>query len=152
METNISKKLISLIHKTYESLKQYDDKAVSFNPAPGKWSVKEIIGHLLDSAVNNHHKFIRAQQEDVFVFPDYEQAFWVAAQPYNKSDWLLLLELWKNYNIHLSTVIDNIPQDQLNTECRIGNNEPVTLEFLCEDYVDHINHHLKQIYNILETI
>lgn len=151
METQVARKLIPLIHDTFESLKNYDESAVSRNPAPGKWSVKEIIGHLIDSAVNNHHRFIRAQREDVFVFPNYEQAFWVDAQPYNASDWKFLLELWKNYNLHLSAVMVNIPQDQLNTECRIGNYEPVTLRFLCDDYVDHIKHHLKQIYNILET-
>ena len=150
MNSDISNGLRSVIGETYESLKKYDDKTMSFNPAPGKWSVKEIIGHLIDSAANNHHRFIRARQEEIFVFPNYEQAFWVNAQHYNKSDWPFLLELWKNYNMHLATVIDTIPQDQQQTECRIGNYEPVTLEFLCEDYVDHIKHHLKQIYNILD--
>ncbi|MCH8286843.1 DinB family protein [candidate division KSB1 bacterium] len=82
METQVAKKLIPLIHDTFESLKNYDESAVSRNPAPGKWSVKEIIGHLIDSAVNNHHRFIRAQREDVFVFPNYEQAFWVDLSPH----------------------------------------------------------------------
>jgi hypothetical protein len=115
--------------------------------APGKWSGKEIIGHLLDSAVNNHHRFVRAPQTGgaELVFPRYEQDAWVAQQDYQSADWLQLVELWRAYNHHVAHVIRRIPPHALSTVCRIGPNEPVTLGFLVEDYLAHLKHHLRQV-------
>ena len=73
-----------------------DDEAASTSPAPGKWSPKEVIGHLIDSAANNHGRFILAQQTDDMVFPTYDQEFWVAAQHYNERAWPELVSLWRN--------------------------------------------------------
>jgi hypothetical protein len=115
--------------------------------APGKWSGKEIVGHLLDSAVNNHHRFVRAPLTGgaELVFPRYEQDAWVAQQDHQSADWPRLVELWRAYNHHLAHVIRRIPPEALETVCRIGDNEPVSLGFLVEDYLAHLKHHLRQV-------
>lgn len=126
-------------------------------PAPGKWSAKEIVGHLVDSAANNHQRFVRAQFQDNLVFPGYAQEEWVAAQHYSEASWPLLVELWKLYNLHLLHLISHIPADKLtrlrheHSLHRIGwqvvdEHEPTTLEYLIRDYIGHLKHHLRQIF------
>ena len=112
--------------------------------APGKWSRKEIIGHLIDSASNNHQRFIRAQQVSTLSFPPYEQNHWSASQHCNERPWADLLNLWHAYNAHLAHVIEHIPDAHLSVPCVIESNAPVTLEFLVTDYVVHLRHHLGQ--------
>lgn len=110
---------------------------------PGKWSKKQELGHLLDSAVNNHHRFIRAQETEHLVFPTYNQEVWVTLQGYQTSDWAELLELWRLYNRHLAQVIGRIPEEKLGHMCTVGPNEPVSLAFRIEDYLAHLKHHLR---------
>jgi len=110
-----------------------------------KWSRKEILGHLIDSAANNHQRFVRAQMTDRLVLPGYEQDVWVTLQQYKSRAWQDLLALWEQYNRHLAHVMDVIPHGRLGTPCVIGNQEAVTLEFIMNDYVRHLRHHLDQI-------
>jgi len=74
-------------------------------PGAGKWSKKEILGHLIDSAANNHQRFIRAQAEPQSSFPGYAQEFWGSTQQYQLESWEAMIELWKSYNIHLLHVV-----------------------------------------------
>lgn len=113
--------------------------------APDKWSKKEVIGHLVDSAANNHQRFVRAQHSAEIRLGGYEQVRWVQSQAYQKEPWGNLVELWKSYNNHLAHVIAHIPADRLATTCFIGESDPVTLEFLVRDYLRHVKHHLWQI-------
>ena len=121
------------------------------------WSPIEILGHLIDSAANNHQRFVRAQFTDDLVFPGYEQEQWVSAQKYNEASWPALIELWRAYNLHLLHVVSVIPQ-QLLTQPRknhsldriafntVDQSTPATLEYLIRDYLDHLQHHLDQIW------
>lgn len=111
-----------------------------------KWSPKELLGHLIDSASNNHQRFLRAQLVDKLVSPGYEQDAWVTVQKYQHRSWQDLLAFWEHYNRHLAHVIDAVPQGRLQTQCLIGENAPVTLDYLMTDYVRHLRHHLEQIF------
>lgn len=137
--------LIHIVESTAERLRKIDENMARLKPNPAKWSIQEILGHLVDSATNNHQRFVRAQEVDVLAFPKYEQDHWVRVQGYNESSWSDLIELWRLYNLHLSQVIARLPEEKLAMECKIGPNEPVSLEYLVKDYVVHLKHHLKQI-------
>jgi hypothetical protein len=124
--------------------------------APGKWSPQEIIGHLVDSASNNHGRFVRAQLTDDLTFPGYDQEAWVRMQAYAESDWLALVALWRAYNLHIAHIIERIPSEAA-TRQRTRHNfdeiawktvpksETATLEYFVRDYVGHLKHHLAQI-------
>jgi hypothetical protein len=124
--------------------------------AEGKWSAKETIGHLIDSASNNHQRFVRAQFKDDLVFEGYAQEDWVRAQSYNEEPWPLLVGLWRHYNLHLAHVMRHAPENTrtLRRErhnlheigwAEVSQSEPSTLEHLMLDYVGHLKNHLRQI-------
>jgi hypothetical protein len=120
------------------------------------WSAKQIMGHLIDSAANNHARFVLAQLKDDLVFPGYEQDGWVQVQHYQQASWLQLVELWRAYNLHLLHVMSHASPEKMNNLCTqhslqtiafetVSEAEPVTLEYLMQDYVVHLKHHLSQI-------
>ena len=115
------------------------------NRTPDVWSVKEIVGHLIDSAANNHQRFVRAQHVPRFEFPGYEQNLWMRSQDYQSCSWRELVDFWVLYNRHLAHVVRRVPAAALDIPCRIGEDESVTLGFLIEDYVRHLRHPLSQI-------
>lgn len=112
---------------------------------PGTWSRKDILGHLIDSALNNHQRFVRASLTGELTFPSYDGDAWVAAQAYRDRPWLALINLWAHLNAHLAHVVARIPGERLAAPCRIGAGEDVTLEFLVRDYLEHLRHHLAQV-------
>jgi DinB superfamily len=124
---------------------------------PEKWTPREIIGHLIDSAANNHHRFVRAQFTDDLVFSGYEQDNWVSVQRYNEESWTDLVQLWALYNLHLLHLVSVIPKNVLTLSRPRHNlnelawkavdpNKPTTLEYFVRDYVGHMRHHLDQIF------
>ena len=129
-------------------------------PAPGKWSPREVIGHLIDSAAHNHQRFVQAQSTEHLEFAGYEQASSVDLQGYNEESWEQLIQLWKLYNLHLLHLIARISPEQL-TRPRHKHNlhqiawqpvradQPATLEYFIRDYLGHLKHHLRQISGIL---
>ena len=128
-------------------------------PAPGKWSPKEILGHLIDSASNNHGRFVRAQFEDDLVFPEYEQDAWVETQRYRTAPWRDLVELWRLLNLHIARVIEALPASVRERPRKRHNFDrtawrpvpretPTTLEYFLHDYVGHMRHHLGQIRGV----
>lgn len=129
-------------------------------PAAGKWSPREVIGHLIDSASNNHQRFVRAQFTDDLEFNGYEQAEWVSVQGYREESWEQLVQLWKLYNLHLLHLVSRIPDELLTKQRRRHNlhqlawqsvpvEQPATLEYFIRDYVGHLKHHLRQISGIM---
>jgi hypothetical protein len=145
MAPNVAGELLSVVEAASESLGKIRDPDASLRSAPGSWSRKEILGHLLDSAMNNHHRFVRAQEVKELTFPHYEQEHWVGSQGYGERPWLELVDLWRLYNRHLAHVISLIPEEKLAVMCVIGLDEPVSLGYLIEDYVVHLRHHLQEL-------
>lgn len=134
-----------IIDKVPNILTQISEEKMSEKPSPNKWSRKEIIGHLVDSATNNHQRFIRGQFEDV---PEisYDQNKWNEYSFYQQIDSKQIISFWTIYNKQLIEIIKRIPIENLRREIKIGENL-LTIEFLIVDYVEHLEHHLKQIIN-----
>jgi len=142
---NSLKEFESLVSMALPLLHSISESESSTRPAPDKWSKKEILGHLIDSASNNHQRFVRAQLSSEIRLPEYEQDRWVRAQSYQTESWENIVELWKTFNLHLLHVVVKIPVDKIDSLCFIGEDEPVTLELLFSGYVKHMKHHLQQI-------
>jgi hypothetical protein len=115
------------------------------SPAPGKWSKKEILGHLIDSASNNHQRFVRALLSEEPVFPGYAQNDWVRGQGYADEEWQGIVDLWSALNRHIAHLVARIPPAKMQTQCRVGDSAPMTLEALITDYILHMTHHLEQL-------
>lgn len=112
---------------------------------PGKWRRVQMLGHLVDSASNNHQRFVRAILQSSLEFPAYDSDGFVEVQSYESFPAATLLDLWASYNALIAHLIDRIPVQSLQVTCQIGTDAPVSLEFLANDYVRHLRHHLKQI-------
>jgi hypothetical protein len=123
----------------------------------GEWSSKQVLGHLIDSAANNHQRFVRGQFTDHLEFSGYDQEQWVDSQKYNDQSWTNLIELWRAYNLHLLHIVSAIPENVLTAQRNkhtldqiafktVARDTPATLEYLIRDYLDHLKHHLDQIW------
>lgn len=118
---------------------------ISNRSAPNKWSKKEILGHLCDSAINNLGRFLQVQyEEQPYVIQPYNQVQWVILQNYQERPLQDIVTLFQTLNNQIVHVLQNIPSEKLSYICDIGNNEEKTLEWLIQDYLEHMEHH---IYN-----
>ena len=137
-------------------LRAISDADAAVRPAPGKWSPKQIIGHLIDSASNNHQRFVRAAFQDDLVFPGYAQEEWVVLQRYHHAAWDEILTFWLSFNQHIATVMAAVPAEvRLRVRARhnldeIATHAPATaaqatLDYFMSDYVDHLVMHVGQI-------
>ncbi len=144
MPTNIeiASEIEILIESWRMQLLELDQMKAHSKPNANRWSISEVIGHLVDSACNNHQRFVRAQYCSDFVFPKYEQNEWVSAGNYQGSDWESLIELWYHYNRLIVRIIRNMHVSILPIPCTITPYETCTLGFLVKDYLDHMKHHL----------
>jgi len=111
----------------------------------GGWTRKQIVGHLLDSAANNRQRFVRAATDGRFAGPNYAQDAWVAAHGYAGQSWETLLRWWNVEHEILAAAVDNIPEERLDASCAIGDDAPVSLRFLIEDYLRHQRWHFAQL-------
>ena len=120
------------------------------------WSSKQILGHLIDSAANNHARFVLGQLKDDLLFPGYDQDGWVKTNHYQEAGWPQLVDLWRSYNLHLVHLMAHADKNKMSTPCTlhtlqeiafkaVPQSEAVTLEYLMQDYVAHLKHHLNQI-------
>lgn len=121
-----------------------DEDVFSAKPSADKWSQKQIIGHLIDSATNNHQRFVRVQFEDAPTIV-YDQNKWNTYNYYEEMPGSQIIAFWEAYNRQLLELIQHIPSQLLQSECTVGNGERVTLAFLINDYVTHLEHHLRQV-------
>ena len=122
-----------------------DNDRVESKPTPSAWSPKEELGHLLDSAANNHQRIVRTQLQDNPAMPGYEQNRWVAIHAYQRREWKELIEVWQALNRQLLAAAEAVPDSAWSRTLTVAGSEPLTLQFVFEDYVVHMLHHLKHI-------
>lgn len=142
---DLSERLSNIVAETEPRLRGVSNQDFSQPRSPGGWSRKQVLGHLIDSASNNHQRFVRALLQPSLEFPGYDQNGNVRVQAIQDADWDLLVSLWASYNRFIAHVLEQIPESKLQTACRIGDDEAVALDFLARDYVRHMVHHLEQI-------
>ena len=114
-------------------------------PAAGKWSPNQELGHLLDSAANNHQRIVRGQMEDGLAMPGYQQESWVKVHGYQDRDWRELIGVWEALNRQLLAAARSVPPSAWAHACTVGDSGPLTLEFVFTDYLSHMLHHLQHI-------
>jgi hypothetical protein len=151
--------LRSAIDEATPLLEAISEAASREKPGPRKWCPREVLGHLIDSASNNHGRFLRALEQDSLDFPGYDQDAWVEAQRYRDTPWMDLISLWRGFNLHIARVMEAAPageRERLRTEHNLDRiawktvprNTPTTLDYLMEDYVAHLKHHLNQVVRL----
>ena len=155
----LNDKLSLIIETVQEKLNKINPLDSLKKPAPDKWSSNEILGHLIDSAVNNSRRFVLAQIQDNLIFDGYEHEEWVKCQNYQKRDWIELINTWEILNFHIMKIIETIPEELMKLQTKKHNFydiawEPVdkgknsSLEYFINDYIGHMNHHLIQIFRL----
>ena len=144
MITHSLSRLTFLLDTIPAQLRRIAPVVFSATSDPRRWSKQEILGHLIDSATNNHHRLVRAQFEQVPVIT-YNQDEWVRCHQYREMNAGALIDLWAAYNMHLLALASCLSGEALARKCGTGGPEPVTLAFLVDDYVRHMEHHLAQI-------
>jgi hypothetical protein len=139
------KQLSVLIHDVPPMLSKLPQSQVEFKPSPIKWSPKEELGHLLDSAANNHQRIVRTQLEAEPKMPGYDGTAWVELHRYQHREWREMIELWQALNRQLLTAAEAVPESAWSRTCTIADSKPLTLKFVFEDYIRHMVHHLQHI-------
>lgn len=141
---NVADELESLLTNT-ERFRQIDEQKAAAKPAPDKWSMKEILGHLIDSAANNHQRFVRMQFTKRLDLVGYDGDEWVRLQRYQDRPWREIVDLWQMYNRHLVWLIRNVDSAAFKNLWRAPEGNDVDLEFVMRDYLVHMRHHLEAI-------
>jgi hypothetical protein len=140
---------ITLLGKALEQvpdrLATISEQQAERRTAQSKWSPKEELGHLLDSAANNHQRIVRAVLQDQPAMPGYEQRAWVDMHAYRQREWRDLIELWTALNRQLLAAAKGVPADAWPRMLTVAGSEPVTLQFVFDDYLNHMFHHLDHI-------
>ena len=115
-------------------------------------TIKQILGHLIDSAANNHQRMIRLQYIDKLEFPDYQQDndLWISLQDYENADWFTLIQLWKYYNLHMIQVIKSVDMSKLDNSWQSFDGTTVTLRQMIEGYLGHIELHFNEIQELID--
>jgi len=142
----LADELRDLIEQGQRQLADVTAAQASLRPGPGKWSLQQIVGHLIDSANNNLQRLIRLQLEAELVFPGYRQDDWVRLQCYDRMAWADVVGLWVALNRQLAHAIEHADRSCMGNVW-LYEGERLTLGFILTDYMRHLRHHLRQMPN-----
>jgi hypothetical protein len=146
MVHDLSPPLVSLIQREVQVLRALPETESEIRPGgETSWSPREELGHLIDSAANNHIRFTRSLIEPEFRGPSYAQNDWVRTHRYQEMPWLTIVEFWFHYNSFIASLLKTVPEEKLLTPCFVGSGAGVSLQFLVEDYVLHMQHHIDHL-------
>ena len=145
-----------IIRHTAETMTLISSQDFNHKDHPHKWSKKELLGHLIDSAYNNHQRFLRATTQADFIFQGYDQDQWVLQNNYQNRPKEEVINTWVTVNQHLSILLEGLPKELLTRETtqhnfhkicmnRLEEGEKSSLPYLIWDYLFHLEHHLVQI-------
>lgn len=140
---NVTQELKAILAAFEKKMDAISDEDFLAKPHRDKWSKQEVLGHLIDSAQNNLRRFICSQYEVNAPLITYQQDFWVVANAYQQAPREDLMALWRLLNLRICTVLENMPAENYSKISNTGSLR--TLEWLAEDYVKHMKHHLNQI-------
>jgi len=149
MPTPLARQFRTEVDAVYAALLSLPPEITDTPWRAGGWTPKQIVGHMLDSAANNRQRFVRAAAHGSFAGANYEQEAWVAAHGYALQPWATLLRWWLVEHEILAAVVDRIPAEQLEASCAVGDDAPVSLRFLIEDYFPHQRWHLAQLASVV---
>jgi len=156
---NFIKEFVSVVYDSTDKLKNIQGDKNIFKTSPNAWSSKEILGHLIDSSINNIKRIVVGQTQGNLIFDGYNQNEWVELQNYQNRNWDFLIDLWKLNNLHFIQIVETIPHSVLIKEYsnhnlnvilfnKYSDDKPKTLELLIRDYFDHMKHHLNKIFEM----
>jgi hypothetical protein len=151
--SNITKGILEFIDTWEKKLIDLPVDTISNKRNNQNRTIKQILGHLIDSAANNHQRMIRLQYNENLDFPDYQQDndLWIALQDYQNADWNITIQFWKYYNLHIIQVIKSVDQTKLNNSWQNFENNTVTLCEMIEGYLGHLELHFKEIQELIEN-
>jgi uncharacterized damage-inducible protein DinB len=142
-----TEKLNQLVRKADQYFQAVSPEALKAKPERAKWSKQEILGHLIDSAINNLQRFTEIEfGPKPFPIRRFAQRELVGANHYQQADLGEIFELRRALNRRIATVMAGQTPDTLKYEILLDNSQLKTLEFLMRDYVRHLEHHLGQIF------
>ena len=142
-------RLHEAIGEALQIFQAVDETRTTRTPPGGGWCARQVLGHLIDSACNNHRRFVLGQEADLARYDGYNQDDWVDRQRYDKVPWRDLVTLWAAYNRHLAHVMACVPDDAATREALGPEGRNVSLAFLMDDYVTHLRHHVDDIRGLL---
>lgn len=145
------KSYMTHVDSFYERIVNISETKAQIKISEDKWSLKEIIGHLIDSASNNHQRFVRLQFGDLLDFPAYDGEQWVKIQNYQNMNWSRIVLLWHNYNCMLINIIECVADSSL-ANVWVKSEDVIPLENLIIDYYRHMKVHMEQFENRLKEI
>jgi len=151
---NVYRELNSIVNDFYNKYKGLDNQITSKRLGADKWTLKEIMGHLIDSASNNHQRLVRLQIVDELIFPDYskDNSKWLEIQKYNEINFSDIILLWKQYNVLIGNIIKEVNESKLGNYWRKSDGAKISLKDLVTDYVRHLKDHLQHFEETLEEI
>lgn len=152
---HINQELIKLIDEWEPILSNIPEDVLTSRRNSQNRTIKQILGHMIDSASNNTHRIIHLQyQPSPLIFPDYANLGnndrWIAIQNYQDESWDHLVQLWKYANLHIVHVISNVSEDKLDNVWLTALNVPVSLRAMIIDYLRHFKLHLSEISDLMK--